>query len=809
MVSGEERWRPRRVAAVVLRVLIVLVPIAAGFAVGGLVSKAMPPPATVYEIVFWWGAIIAVATVTSTAVDRVARRFLPLTVLLRMTMLFPDVAPSRLRVARRAGNISELRRRVLEAEHGHGEVDLAEMAELVLSLSAALSNHDRRTRGHSERTRAYTDMIAEQMGMAEPDRDRLRWAALLHDVGKLEVPAEILNKDAALTHEEWEIVKQHPVHGMTLVAPLVPWLGTWAKTIEHHHERWDGSGYPHGLAGTDIALGARIVTVADAYDVMTSGRSYQRAMTPAAARKEVASMAGKQFDPVVARALMNVSLGRLRWSTGPLAVLAEIPFLRGLPQVGRDVAMVLTTSAVMTTGFVTGAVPTPEGVDISPREIIEVVIAGSGLGGGPTADPSSGTLAAETPDGVGGGPIDGATTTTVAPGGGDGTTTTPPPPTTSVTTTPGSQTTLLQAAGPTARDDSASTGEDVAVTIAVLANDTDPDGDLDPASLALTGQAASGIGTLGGGNIRYTPDRDFTGTDRLAYRVCDSGGRCDDAVVTVVVTGVNDPPVATPLSATTEEGVPITVSLGYTDPDGDTLTCSMSAPPAVGAATVPSDCSQVHYSPPTSYDGAVTITIRVSDGTVTVSSSVTVTVVAINQAPIAVPDGATSSGGTVTIPVLANDSDPDGDPLTLASVSAPSSGSTARSGSSVVYTPAVGFTGTATFTYQVCDPLALCSTGSVMVSVTGSGAVVANDDSGRVRRNDQVTMSVLANDTGPIDPSTLTVGGASSGTVTVLGGSGRIKYVADSRFTGTVTFTYTVCSASGVCDSAVVRIEVT
>jgi putative nucleotidyltransferase with HDIG domain len=273
-------------------------------------------------------------------------------------MLFPDAAPPRFRTARKAGNVKELRRRIIAAGDDPETTDLAEMAELVLALSTALSNHDRKTRGHSERTRAYTDMLAEEMGLPEPDRDRLRWAALLHDVGKLEVPTEILNKDSSLDPEEWELIRQHPVNGMRLVAPLVPWLGEWAKTIEHHHERYDGTGYPHGLSGEEICLGARIVTVADAFDVMTSGRSYQTAMSPAAARREIVDQAGVQFDPDAARALMTVSLGRLRWSAGPLAALAQIPIFRGgLPQVGRDLAMVLTTSAVMTTGFITGALP--------------------------------------------------------------------------------------------------------------------------------------------------------------------------------------------------------------------------------------------------------------------------------------------------------------------------------------------------------------------------------------------------------------------------------------------------------------------
>lgn len=706
----EDRWRSRPRAAAGLRALIFIVPIAAGFTVGGMVARVLPEPASVYEVAFWWIAVIAVSTVTATATDRIARQFLPLTVMLRMTMLFPDAAPSRLRTARRAGNISELRRRITEAGRDTQSAGIGEMAELVLSLSTALSNHDRRTRGHSERTRVYTDLIAEELGLPEPDRDRLRWAALLHDVGKLEVPAEILNKDSALDDDEWGLVKEHPAHGMRLVAPLIPWLGTWAETIEHHHERYDGSGYPHGLAGQEICLGARIVAVADAYDVMTSGRSYQSAMTPAAARAEITRMAGIQFDPVIARALMNVSLGRLRWSTGPIAGLAQIPFVRGLPQVGRDLAMVLTTSAVVTTGFVTGALPAPDGVTVTPTEFIQVIIAGEDI----RADdlgPGNGTdipLAAEdrseptAPDDETAPTT--TTLTTVA------TATTAPPATTTTTTV---------ASGPTARNDATSTDEDTPVTIGVLSNDDDPDDDLDPASLTIISGPANGTADVSGTSIRYTPDPNFNGTDGLTYRICDAGGRCASAQISITVRPVNDPPLAPSRTGTTDAGVSISIALGYSDPDGDSLRCALGASPTVGAATVPSDCSALQYSPPADYDGVVTLTVRVDDGTIQVFGTVTITVNGV-------------VGGTVT----------------------------------------------------------------------------ANDDRASVGRNGSVNISILANDTGPIDTATVSVGAPTGGTVSLLGNSGRVSFDAAAGFTGTASFTYTVCSTAGDCDSAVVRIDV-
>ena len=140
--------------------------------------------------------------------------------------------------------------------------------------------HDRLTRGHSERVRAYTHMVGEELKITGAELDHLRWSALLHDIGKLLVSAEILNKPGKLTDAEFEAIKQHPEFGRELVAPLVGWLGDSARAVWEHHERWDGWGYPRGIAGTDISLAGRIVAVTDAFDVMTSTRSYKEPISP-------------------------------------------------------------------------------------------------------------------------------------------------------------------------------------------------------------------------------------------------------------------------------------------------------------------------------------------------------------------------------------------------------------------------------------------------------------------------------------------------------------------------------------------------
>ena len=196
----------------------------------------------------------------------------------------------------------------------------------MLELVAALSIHDRITRGHSERVRAYSRMLGEELGLGDVELDRLQWAGLLHDIGKLLIPDEILNKPGSLTAEEYEEVCRHPEYGQGMVAPLVPWLGESARAVWEHHERWDGGGYPAGLAGTRHRdLAARIVAVADTFDVMTSARSYKAPVSAAEARAELARCAGGQFDPTVVRAFLNISIGRLRLVIGPISWLTQIP----------------------------------------------------------------------------------------------------------------------------------------------------------------------------------------------------------------------------------------------------------------------------------------------------------------------------------------------------------------------------------------------------------------------------------------------------------------------------------------------------
>jgi putative nucleotidyltransferase with HDIG domain len=232
-------------------------------------------------------------------------------------------------------------------------------AERVLALVGALAKHDRKTRGHAERVRSLTDLIAERMALPQHDRDRLRWAALLHDIGKLQVSSELLNKDGKPTAQEWEVIRRHPAHGAEIAAPLMSWLEGWGDVIVQHHERWDGAGYPHGLAGAEICLGARIVSVADAYDVMTSTRAYKKPIGRAAALRELTRCAGSQFDPTVVRAMVAVPSRRLVFAMGPLSWVSGVPF------VGQT-AVVSQTGTAIGAAALTGAAAFSPVFDLSP-----------------------------------------------------------------------------------------------------------------------------------------------------------------------------------------------------------------------------------------------------------------------------------------------------------------------------------------------------------------------------------------------------------------------------------------------------------
>ncbi|HZI98616.1 MAG TPA: HD domain-containing phosphohydrolase [Actinomycetales bacterium] len=228
--------------------------------------------------------------------------------------------------------------------------DPAAAAREILTLVAAMDRHDRPTRGHAERVRLFSDLVAEEMNLPRRDRDLLRWASLLHDIGKLTVDPTILNKPAKPTESEWEVLRAHPAAGAKLAAPLLPWLGSWGDLIIEHHERYDGTGYPRGLAGSDIGLGGRMVAVADAFDVMTAARAYRRPVSRAAAYRELVRFSGTQFDPACVRAMVAISAPRLRRAQGLVAWLGDVPLLATQSVPAATLAQVVGAGALVVAG---------------------------------------------------------------------------------------------------------------------------------------------------------------------------------------------------------------------------------------------------------------------------------------------------------------------------------------------------------------------------------------------------------------------------------------------------------------------------
>lgn len=190
---------------------------------------------------------------------------------------------------------------LMEQQQGTKELFL----QTVTALSEAVEAKDRYTSGHSKRVAEYARMLAARMGKSKAEQEEIYQAGLLHDVGKIRIPEDIINKTGKLTEEEFNTIKIHPVTGFHILRGISN-SSMIAVGAKYHHERYDGNGYPNGLAGTQIPEVARILGVADSYDAMTSNRSYRKALPQEVVKEELRKGKGTQFDPYIADIMLQM-----------------------------------------------------------------------------------------------------------------------------------------------------------------------------------------------------------------------------------------------------------------------------------------------------------------------------------------------------------------------------------------------------------------------------------------------------------------------------------------------------------------------
>jgi hypothetical protein len=372
---------------------------------------------------------------------------------------------------------------------------------------------------------------------------------------------------------------------------------------------------------------------------------------------------------------------------------------------------------------------------------------------------------------------------------------------------------------PTAADDTDSTVVNTPVTVDVLANDTDPDDGLDTSSVSITGAAGHGTASPNpDGTVTYTPTAGYSGADAFTYQVCDLGGLCDTATVSITV-AANQPPTAVNDTATTNEDTPVTIDVLANDADTDdgldTSSVSVTGAAAHGTANASPD-GTIDYTPDPDYNGADSFTYQVCDvGGLCDTATVAVTVNAVNDPPVASDDtGLVNEDASTTIDVVANDTDPDNalDPSSVSVTSGPSHGAASENPDGTIdYTPDPDYDGLDSFDYQVCDIGGLCDTATVTITVSAvNDAPVAADDGATTTVDQPVDIDVVTNDT-DVDGDTLSVTGVTQGAHggVTINPDGTVRYTPDPGSSGSDSFTYTVCDPSAACDTATVDVTIT
>jgi diguanylate cyclase (GGDEF)-like protein/putative nucleotidyltransferase with HDIG domain len=196
-----------------------------------------------------------------------------------------------------------------DAPEATGSPEARPQGDVIAALAEALLERDRYTGEHSESVVDLVESVARGLALGAIEVDQVRAAALLHDIGKVAIPDDVLNKPGPLDDDEWKVMREHPVIGERILR-AIPGMGPIARIVRHEHERFDGGGYPDGIGGDQIPIGARIILACDAYHAMTSDRPYRKGMSHAEAVRELADNAGSQFDPRVTEMLIGTLYGR-------------------------------------------------------------------------------------------------------------------------------------------------------------------------------------------------------------------------------------------------------------------------------------------------------------------------------------------------------------------------------------------------------------------------------------------------------------------------------------------------------------------
>lgn len=426
------RWKARPMLAAALRAFSAGSPIVAGYVLASLVGASLHPRGGW----IWWLAVLGSAVVAGWLTILLTVRFRLLAMLYELGLVFPGRAPDRWDVVKQAKDPIRLRRKLAGSSIGRDQnVDAA--AAAVLAMAITLPRHDRQSSRYPHRVVDYSDLIARQLRIGDADRERLKWAALSHGIGKLLLDRDLLSKAGPLTAQEQESWETYPAKGMRLIGPMAAWLGGSATAVESHAENWDGSGFPDQKSAEQIPVAARVVAVAASLDVLTTGSG---AVNHDKARRLIAAASATDFDPVVVRAFMQIPPRTLRAASGWLSRLVperSVAFLgRSGPVLAVSAAFLVTTAA-----SVGGALlPLPDLTTIDLTAVLDLVTTEDEVPTTTTVDVSTTTAPAATTSTLGE-----ATTTSLE----EVTTTSGPrrPPTTTTTsattTTSGTTTTTI------------------------------------------------------------------------------------------------------------------------------------------------------------------------------------------------------------------------------------------------------------------------------------------------------------------------------------------------------------------------------